>query len=103
VLFLNYCPFNSPFSLSLVVRARDVRLSRSVVLYKPLALVSRVSISSGSEREGIVRHAVVGSILRRRIGCLQIGYSPTRTHRGVFVHRHKVLPELKRGKKRASG
>jgi hypothetical protein len=60
VLFLNYFPFNS-FSLSLVVRARDVRLSRSVLLYKPLALVSRVSISSGSEREGIVRHAVVGA------------------------------------------
>jgi len=63
----------TPFSLSLVVRARDVRLSRSVVPYKQLALVSRVSISSGSEREGIVRHAVVVSILRGRIRCLQIG------------------------------
>ena len=58
MLFLNYFPFNSFLSKYLVVRARDVRLSRSAVLYKQLALVSRVSISSGSEREGIVRHAV---------------------------------------------
>jgi len=62
VLFLNFFPL-TPFSLSLVVRARDVRLSRSVVFYNQLALVSRVSICSGSEREGLVRRAVVGPIL----------------------------------------
>jgi hypothetical protein len=53
VLFLNSFPFNSFLSKYLVVRARDVRLSRSVVLYKQLVLVSRVSITSGSELEGI--------------------------------------------------